>query len=628
MRTQLAAIRKYYFPYARQMVGALVLNLAGLVFNAGSLALMAAMTQMVLNAAGMLAEPSEASVPGGAMPISLDLNQWYGYLSQQLDAWLASHGLLWTLATLAGVYLVARLLDAAAEISGLYLLWSVRSRAAQQMMNDLFAHISELSMDFFNRSRVGALSSRISVDVDQYATELYKMVTGMLMSLPFALFYWVTLVRTNAQLSLIAVAAFSVSYFVVQRLSKYVRGQVIRLGDALAGVGAAVQEAFSGIVLVKAYAAEKHEQDRMSDKLAASLGPAINRGMFQRGRKPVNRVLQDIPAVLVLLYGAYLILSGSIDIATFILFVYLLRQVRPPTIDLVTDLYLASQLAEGYAHRLDALWGERPSVPDGQVPVANIEQSLALENVSFKYEAQDAEVTLDGIDLAIRNGEVVALVGPSGAGKSTLVSLLLRFYDPTQGRVLLDGQDIRQFQIASYRALFGVVTQETILFHDSVRNNIAYGLAPEAVSDEEVEAAARVANAHDFIAELPEGYDTVVGDRGLRLSGGQRQRLAIARAVLRNPSILIFDEATSSLDSESELLVQEAIERLLTGRTAVVIAHRLSTIRNADRIVVMEGGRMVESGTHDELLARDGTYRRLYESQYLQDATLPEISSA
>jgi subfamily B ATP-binding cassette protein MsbA len=194
--------------------------------------------------------------------------------------------------------------------------------------------------------------------------------------------------------------------------------------------------------------------------------------------------------------------------------------------------------------------------------------------------------------------------------------------------VLLDGRDIRDFRQASYRALFGVVTQETVLFHDSVRSNIAYGMSPEAVTDEEIVAAAEIANAHEFIAELPESYATVVGDRGLRLSGGQRQRLAIARAVLRNPTILIFDEATSSLDSESELLVQEAIERLLTGRTAIVIAHRLSTIRNADRIVVLEDGRIVEAGTHDELLTRDGTYRRLYETQYDQTAPLPEVSSA
>jgi subfamily B ATP-binding cassette protein MsbA len=246
------------------------------------------------------------------------------------------------------------------------------------------------------------------------------------------------------------------------------------------------------------------------------------------------------------------------------------------------------------------------------VPFSGEHETIRFEHVTFGYDPR--EPVLEDVDFEVKRGEVVALVGPSGAGKSTLVDLLARFYDPTAGRILIDDVDLRRFSSRSLRSQLGIVTQETVLFHDTVRANIAYGV-PEA-SDEAIERAAAAAHAAEFVAQLPDGYDTVLGERGTRLSGGQRQRIAIARAILRDPPILIFDEATSALDTESERLVQEAINRLLRGRTVFVIAHRLSTIRHADRILVLKSGRLVESGRHEELLNRQGTYRQLYELQF------------
>jgi subfamily B ATP-binding cassette protein MsbA len=258
---------------------------------------------------------------------------------------------------------------------------------------------------------------------------------------------------------------------------------------------------------------------------------------------------------------------------------------------------------------------------DGARPFPGIEREIHFDGVSFAYRA--GETVLEDVDVVVPRGSVLALVGPSGAGKTTLLDLLGRFYEPTEGRITVDGTDLREFSITSLRESLGIVSQETVLFHDTVRANIAYGM-PD-VSDEAVERAARAANAHDFVTALPDGYDTVVGERGAELSGGQRQRIAIARAILRDPPILIFDEATSALDTESERLVQAAIERLLAGRTVFVIAHRLSTVQRSDRIVVLDDGRVVERGTHAELLARGGLYRRLYELQFVDEAPAPVV---
>jgi subfamily B ATP-binding cassette protein MsbA len=321
-----------------------------------------------------------------------------------------------------------------------------------------------------------------------------------------------------------------------------------------------------------------------------------------------------VAVAMMWLGGREIFLTGSLAPQQFMLFIGALLTTISP-IKSLSEVNANVQQGVAAAERVFRLMDTTPEVADrpGARSLEGPPQSVTFEQVTFEYQS-DLPV-LHGIDLEVRRGEVVALVGSSGAGKSTTIDLLARFYDPTGGRILIDGTDLRDVTVASWRSQLGIVTQETILFHDTIRGNIAYGAADASM--EAVEAAARAANAHEFIARLPAGYDTVIGDRGTRLSGGERQRLAIARALLRNPPVLLLDEATSSLDTESERLVQDALERLMRERTVLVIAHRLSTVQHANRIVVFDQGRIVATGPHDELITQNGLYRRLYDLQFV-----------
>ncbi|MEX0907410.1 MAG: ABC transporter ATP-binding protein, partial [Gemmatimonadota bacterium] len=338
---------------------------------------------------------------------------------------------------------------------------------------------------------------------------------------------------------------------------------------------------------------------------------------------PLSETMGAIGTVLLLWFGGRMVISGALTPGAFILFLGLSLKLYQPA-KWLSKFPSTAQPGLSAADRIFEFLDTPIEMTDdaGLRPFTGFSDAIRLEDIRFAYET--GEPVLNGISLEVRPGEVIALVGPSGGGKSTLVDLIARFYDPDSGRITVDGVDLREISPRSLRQQLGIVTQETVLFHDTVRANIAYAL-PDA-TQEEIERAARAANAHEFIAQLPRGYDTVLGERGTRLSGGQRQRIAIARAILRDPPILIFDEATSALDSESERLVQDAIEHLLTGRTVFVIAHRLSTILHADQILVLEQGSIVERGTHDELLAEGGLYRKLYRLQYEQ--RLPTFEAA
>jgi len=374
-----------------------------------------------------------------------------------------------------------------------------------------------------------------------------------------------------------------------------------------------VQESVSGIRLVKSFAGEAYEEARFREESGRYAKGMVRVTRLSVLAQPITETLGTVIAVAILWVGARMVENGAMDGATLIAFLLIVMRTLQPLKQL-SQVPTTAQQSMAAAERIFEVLDSptEQSLDRGVVTTARFERALELERVSFAYEK---EPVLSDVSLVAAKGEVIALVGASGAGKTTLVDLIPRFYEPTSGRILLDGVDTREIALPALRSLIGIVSQDTVLFNDTVRSNLAYGSAGK-YTDAEIEKAARAANAHKFIAELPNGYDTVLGERGTRLSGGQRQRLSIARALLVDPPILILDEATSALDTESERLVQEAIDRLLANRTVFVIAHRLSTVAHADQILVLDRGRVVEHGTHSALLARRGHYHRLHALQF------------
>jgi len=513
------------------------------------------------------------------------------------------------------------LLVLGAVVAKNFLVWlagqlgaTLQEYVTRDLRNAVYRHLANLPLGYFTQMKAGQILSRVINDTSETRLILTQLVTQAMQSGSLVIVYLVILFSISWKLTLLSLLILPLLSASLQPMLGRLRRGAARRGSQHGEMTSVLQETISAIRIVKSFRTEAHEENRFAEGSGKYARSTVKVTRLTLLAPPVTEVIGTVIAVLVLWIGAHEVLSsGSMTGATLLAFLTLVLRCLQPLKQL-SQMPATAQSSMASADRLfEILDSPAEHQRDtGTRDVATFERDLVFDNVSFRYE--DAPV-LTNVRLSAEKGQVIALVGPSGAGKSTLVDLIPRFYEPTSGRILLDGIDTREIKLPVLRALTGIVSQETVLFNDNVRNNIAYG-APGRYTQEQIEAAAHAANAHEFIAELPDGYHTMLGERGTRLSGGQRQRLAIARALLSDPPILILDEATSALDTESERLVQEAVDRLLEGRTVFVIAHRLSTITHADQILFLDRGEIVESGTHQELLALQGAYYRLYVMQF------------
>lgn len=512
-------------------------------------------------------------------------------------------------------------LIAVASMAGNYYTNVAGERVVNDLRRQLYAHLQSLSLRFFSEQRIGNLVSRLTSDV----TTVRRLLTGDLVRLTRHVLTIaggvLVMLLLNWRLTLFIIAGVPVMIVVALIISRLARRGGRRVQDQVAETASIAAEVFQNVRSVKGFVREDYETARYAQATENVLGAALRQARLHALLNPLVDFLFLVTIALIVWYGGREVMAGRLSSGELVAFLVYAAVIGQMFAELAG---MAAQFQEtlGATERVFELLDTAPDVQDapGAATLDDVDGRITFEHVSFTYD--ERQQVLRDITLDIAPGEVLALVGPSGSGKSTLFNLIPRFYDVTSGAVRIDGRDVRAVTQASLRAQIAIVPQETLLFGGSIRENILYGRLDASEAD--LIAAARAANAHDFISGLPDGYETTVGERGVRLSGGQRQRIAIARAILKDPRILLLDEATSSLDSESEQLVQEALERLMQGRTTVIIAHRLSTIRVAHRIAVLQRGQIVELGPHDELMARGGLYARLYEMQFRETDLLAD----
>ncbi len=616
MREFWKMVKRYISPYRAYLGWSVVLNIFSALFNIFSFALIVPMLRILFGISGKVYSfiPWEQvwSKPVFQMGDAFMNNVYF-----HLEKAIGDYGPIMVLVYLSLFLMIMTALKTACYFGSAAIMVPIRTGVVRDIRLDIYRKILSLPLGFFSEERKGDIIARISGDV----MEVENSITGsleMLVKNPILIiFYFLALLVISWQMTLFTFVFAPLFIWVMGIVGRNLKKKSLDVQRLWSDTMSQVEETLGGLRIVKAFVAEKKMGKRFDDVTDRMRKKNAKVMVRQSLAHPVSEFMGTVMILIVLCVGGALILSGksNIDAPIFLYFMVILYSIINPIKEFAKASY---SIPKGMAsiERINKILDAKNDIvePADAKPCKGFNDSISIEHVSFKYP-EGSKIILNDINLKIEKGKNIAIVGESGAGKSTLVDLIPRFYDPQEGSIKVDGTDIRDLKIADLRGLIGNVNQEPILFNDTIFNNIAFGV--ENASMEEVIEAAKIANAHDFIMEKDEGYDFVIGDRGVRLSGGQRQRISIARAILKNPPILILDEATASLDTESEKIVQEALERLMSNRTTIAIAHRLSTIKNSDEIIVMHEGRIVERGKHDELLALNGFYRKLNDMQAL-----------
>ena len=616
MRDFLKMMRQYALPYKGYLAGAVVLNILSAIFNIFSFAVIVPL----LNILFRLDTAQYSFIPWETEGYSFKdilVNNAYWLVSD----FSARHGAVTALLLLCAVMIFFTALKTSCYFGSAAVMIPIRTGIVKDIRNRIYNKILNLPIGFFSQERKGDIIARMSGDVNEVETSITASIEMLIKDPILIVLYFGFLVFLSPEMMLVMLTFVPAFIWVMGVIGKQLKRQSLQAQTLWSDTMAQVEETLGGLRVIKAFNAEKKMSDRfegVTDRMRRKINRVNTR---QASAHPVSEFLGTVMIMAVLAFGGYLIIRGKglfggrfMDASQFIFFMIILYSVIEPIKELSRATYGIPKGLASMERINRILEAENPirEAPDAE-GIKDFSDRISFEGVQFSYES--GREVLKGVDLEIPRGKMVAIVGESGAGKSTLVDLIPRFYDATGGRITIDGKDIKSLKVKDLRSLMGNVNQDPILFNDTIFNNIAFGV--ENATEEEVIAAAKIANAHDFIMEKPEGYQTNIGDRGTKLSGGQRQRLSIARAILKNPPILILDEATASLDTESERIVQDALDRLMSTRTTIAIAHRLSTVKNADEIIVLHEGKVVERGRHEELIALDGYYKKLNDMQSL-----------
>ena len=610
MRQFLHVLKKYAAPYKKYMAWAIVLNIFSAVFNIFSFTLIIPLLQILFKMDTKVYEfiPWDSGEPVK----DIVMNNMYYYMTECIDRFGGSNTLI-----IIGLFMAAMTaLKTGCYFGSSAIMIPLRTGIVRDLRTQIYNKLLSLPLGYFSQNKKGDLIARMSGDVGEVEYSITSSLDMLIKNPILIIFYFATLIATSWELTLFTIAVVPLMAWGMSMIGKKLKRQSLEAQKKWSETMAQLDETLGGLRIIKAFIAEDKMKARFANT-ANEYRKAVSRvATRQASAHPVSEFLGTCMIMIVLWFGGTLILSDNspIDAPSFIFYMVILYSVLHPLKEFSKAGY---NIPRGLAsiERLDKIMLAENNIKEPAVPAEfkGFNDKIEFKGVYFSYE--DGKEVLTDIDMTIPKGKMIALVGQSGSGKSTLVDLIPRYHDVREGSITLDGTDIRDYRIKDLRSIIGNVNQEAILFNDTIFNNIAFGV--ENASMEDVIAAAKIANAHDFIMEKEEGYMTNIGDRGAKLSGGQRQRISIARAILKNPPILILDEATSALDTESEKIVQEALDRLTGSRTTIAIAHRLSTIKNADEICVMHEGRIVERGKHDDLLALDGYYKKLTDMQAL-----------